>query len=162
MITEVPMPRTPAILFVCLGNICRSPLAEGAMRAVAEREGIECLIDSAGTGPWHIGDAPDPRAQRVARRHGVEIGDLRGRQVSADDFERFSHIVALDKQNLAALQKVRPTGSRAELKLLLDYVPGMAGKAVADPYYGDENDFEKTWSVVSLGAEALVALLKSA
>lgn len=82
----------PSILFVCLGNICRSPMAEGALRAEAARLGLDLIVESAGTGDWHAGQAPDARAQRAARRHGVEIGGLRARQVTAADFHRFDHV----------------------------------------------------------------------
>lgn len=150
----------PAVLFVCLGNICRSPLAEGAFRDQALKAGLDMLIDSAGTGDWHVGDPPDPRAQATALRHGVDISMLRGRQVEAADFQRFSHIIALDRQNLVDLKRIRPDDARAELKLLLDYVPGRAGKAVADPYYGSEADFETTWRDVEAGALALTAMFQ--
>ncbi|PWR23975.1 low molecular weight protein-tyrosine-phosphatase [Zavarzinia compransoris] len=153
------MPATPSVLFVCLGNICRSPLAEGALRDLAARSGVAVAVDSAGTGDWHVGDPPDTRAQRVARRHGVEIGGLRGRQVAVGDFLRFDHIVALDRQNLADLRKVAPAGATARLSLLLDHVPGREGQAVADPYYGDEAGFDVTWAEVRLGAEGLLRLI---
>ncbi|WP_298127222.1 low molecular weight protein-tyrosine-phosphatase, partial [Brevundimonas sp.] len=90
-----------SFLFVCLGNICRSPLAEGALRAEAARAGVAVVVDSAGTGDWHAGEAPDRRAQGVARRHGVDVSGLRARQVRAEDFRRFDHVIALDPQNLA-------------------------------------------------------------
>lgn len=146
----------PSVLFVCLGNICRSPLAEGALRDLAVRRGVAVHVDSAGTSDWHLGVAPDERAQRVAARHGVDIGGLRGRQVTAADFARFDHIVALDGQNLANLRAIAPAGGRALLSLLLDHVPGREGQAVADPYYGEEAGFEVTWAEVSLGAEGLL------
>ena len=149
----------PAVLFVCLGNICRSPLAEAAFRQEAERVGLDVEIDSAGTGGWHRGDPPDPRAQAVARRHGVEIGDYKARQVTADDFHRFSHIIALDRDNLAALKALRPADGRAELSLLLDAVEGRQGQAVADPYYGDAAGFDITWSDAAAGARALARRL---
>lgn len=157
----LPSPRPPALLFVCLGNICRSPLAEGAFRAEARRAGLEAIADSAGTGDWHVGSPPDARAQATARRHGVEIGALRGRQVTAEDFTRFTHIFALDADNLRALRRLAPAGHGARLGLLLDMVPGRAGQAVADPYYGDEQGFERTWDDVSAAARALVERLRA-
>jgi protein-tyrosine phosphatase len=144
-----------SILFVCLGNICRSPLAEAALRAEAERLGLEVEIDSAGTGDWHIGYPPDPRAAAVAARNGVDISQLRARQVTAEDFRRFDHIVALDEKNLSDLARLRPAGSKAELSLLLDHVDGRKGEAVADPYYGEEADFDAAWKDVTDGARAL-------
>lgn len=155
------MTEKPAILFVCLGNICRSPLAEAAFRREAEQAGLDAQIDSAGTGHWHVGAPPDRRAQAVARRNGVEIGGYRARQVFREDFFRFSHIVALDRENLAVLQRLRPDDARAELSLLLDHVEGREGQAVADPYYGDEAGFDETWADVTRGAQALVRRLKN-
>lgn len=144
-----------SVLFVCLGNICRSPLAEAAFRAEAERVGLDVEVDSAGTGDWHIGHAPDPRATAVAKRNGVEISHLRARQVSAEDFRRFDHIIALDAKNLADLRAMRPADGKAELTLLLDHVDGREGEAVADPYYGEDAGFDVTWGDVTDGATAL-------
>jgi len=144
-----------SVLFVCLGNICRSPLAEGALRREAGKLGLELDVDSAGTAHWHVGRPPDPRAAAVARKNGVSIDHRRGRQVSAEDFHRFDHIVALDAQNLKDLERLRPPGARARLSLLLDHVEGRSGQAVADPYYGDAEHFDAAWSDVALGAAAL-------
>jgi protein-tyrosine phosphatase len=152
---ERPSVTRPAVLFVCLGNICRSPLAEAAFRLEAERRGLVVEIDSAGTGAWHVGHPPDRRAQAVARGHGVDIGGYRARQVTSEDFRRFTHIVALDHDNLAALKALRPGDGTAELLLLLDAVEGRRGEAVADPYFGDEAGFEVTWSDAVAGASGL-------
>lgn len=151
----------PAVLFVCLGNICRSPLAEAAFRAEASRAGLEVEIDSAGTGDWHVGHAPDRRAQAVARRHGIDIAHYRARQVCAADFHRFTHVVAMDGENLRLLRRLRPADARAELSLLLDHVAGRAGESVADPYYGDAEGFDLTWADASAGAAALVHKLRA-
>ncbi len=150
----------PSVLFVCLGNICRSPLAEAAFRREAEAAGLDAEVDSAGTGDWHIGHAPDRRAQAVATRNGVDISGYRARQVSKADFDRFDHIVALDPANLADLEAVRPDGSKAKLSLFLDHVADRAGEAVADPYYGDDAGFYVTWADAGAGAKALVEALK--
>jgi len=144
-----------SVLFVCLGNICRSPLAEAAFRRSAERLGIDVEVDSAGTGDWHIGYPPDPRAAAVAARNGVDIAHLRARQVTPDDFRRFDHIVALDANNLRDLERMRPADGTAELSLLLDHVEGRKGEAVADPYYGEDSHFDAAWADVAAGAEAL-------
>ncbi|UFM65432.1 low molecular weight phosphotyrosine protein phosphatase [Paracoccus sp. MA] len=149
----------PSVLFVCLGNICRSPLAEAALRAAAKRAGAGLLIDSAGTGDWHLGHAPDRRAQAVAARAGIDISTLRARQVAAEDFRRFDHIVAMDRQNLADLRRIAPLDGRARLSLLLDHVPGRAGQSVADPYFGEAAGFETTWHDVTAGTQALLRLL---
>jgi protein-tyrosine phosphatase len=145
----------PAVLFVCLGNICRSPLAEAAFRHEAVRLGLDVEADSAGTGGWHAGEAPDRRAQAIAKQHGIDIGFYRARQVEARDFRRFSHIVALGLENLTALEAMRPADGTAALSLLLDYVQGREGQGVADPYYGDMAGFERTWADVTAGAQAL-------
>jgi protein-tyrosine phosphatase len=144
-----------SVLFVCLGNICRSPLAEAAFRREAQRLGLDVEIDSAGTGDWHIGYPPDPRAAAVAARNGVDIAHLRARQVTSDDFRRFDHIVALDANNLRDLERLRPADGKARLTLLLDHVEGREGEAVADPYYGQDEHFDEAWSDVSAGAAAL-------
>jgi protein-tyrosine phosphatase len=147
----------PSVLFVCLGNICRSPLAEAALRAEAERAGIVVMVDSAGTGDWHIGNPPDRRAQATALRHGIDISGFKARQVTRDDFTRFTHIYALDAANLADLQRLAPADTTAMLGLLLDLVPDRAGEDVIDPYYGGPEGFEETWADVSAAAAAIIA-----
>ncbi|MBD3728091.1 MAG: low molecular weight phosphotyrosine protein phosphatase [Sphingomonadales bacterium] len=156
------MSQIPSFLFVCLGNICRSPMAEGAMRQAAAAAGIELHIDSAGTAAYHVGEPPDPRAIRAAAANGADIAGLRARQAVAEDFARFTHIFALDHQNLAALERLAPAGSGAQLALLLDAVPGREGEAVVDPYYGGAEGFAATWADVSTAAARLVAMLARA
>ena len=151
-----------SILFICLGNICRSPLAQAAFEQEAARVGLAVTADSAGTGNWHVGHAPDPRAQAVALRNGVDIGQYQARQIVVEDFRRFDMIFALDAENLANLRRRAPSDSKARLSLLLDLVPGRQGQAVADPYYGDDAGFDVTWSDVAQAANALVARLQSA
>ena len=151
----------PAILFVCLGNICRSPLAEAAFRRAAEEAGLDVHIDSAGTGDWHAGKPPDPRAMALARRHGCDIAHYRARQLDRADFRRFTHIFALDHANLDDIRSIAPDDASATVSLLLDVVAGQEGRAVAGPYFGDEAGFEETWRDVVTAAEALAALLKS-
>ena len=151
---------TVSVLFVCLGNICRSPLAEAAFRREAERLGLEAEADSAGTGDWHVGEPPDARAVAVAARNGIDIAGLRARQVKPSDFHAFDHVLALDAANLAALERLRPPDGKAELSLLLDHVPGREGEAVADPYYGEADHFDVTWRDVSEAARALARKLK--
>jgi protein-tyrosine phosphatase len=146
---------TQRVLFVCLGNICRSPLAEAAFRAEAARIGLDAEADSAGTGNWHRGEPPDRRAIAAARRNGVDISHLRARQVQPGDFEHFDQVIALDGDNLADLRALQPAGSRARLSLLLDHVPGREGEAIADPYYGDDSHFDITWRDVTEGARML-------
>ncbi|MBO9671782.1 MAG: low molecular weight phosphotyrosine protein phosphatase, partial [Sphingobium sp.] len=135
----------PAILFVCLGNICRSPMAEGAFRLAAQDAGLDVEIESAGTGDWHVGNPPDHRAQATALRYGADISRYAARQVEPEDFHYFTHIFALDHSNLADLQAMAPVDARAELALLLDLVEGRQGGAIGDPYYGGDEGFERTW-----------------
>ena len=151
-----------SVLFVCLGNICRSPLAEAAFRAEAERLGLEVEVDSAGTGDWHIGRPPDARAAAVAQKNGIDISGLRARQVTVADFRRFDHIVALDTKNLADLQAIQPSGGKAQLSLMLDHVAGRAGQPVPDPYYGEDELFELTWAYVAEGAKGLARTIAGA
>lgn len=151
-----------SVLFVCLGNICRSPLAEGALRAEAARLGLDLVVDSAGTGDWHAGEPPDDRAVAVALRNGVDISGLRARQVRPADFRRFRHVIALDHDNLSNLRKLAPPDATAELSLLLDHVEGRQGQAVADPWFGDAAGFEVTWAEVTAAAVSLAARLRRA
>jgi protein-tyrosine phosphatase len=152
--------RPPSLLFVCLGNICRSPLAEAAFRDAAARAGLEAVADSAGTGEWHAGHAPDPRSQAVALAHGIDISLYKARRVRGEDFRAFDHILALDPQNLRDLHAIAPPGTTARISLLMDHVPGRAGQGVRDPYYGDEADFVRVWEECRLAAEALVGVLR--
>ena len=150
-----------SILMVCLGNICRSPLAEGAFRAAANRHGLEVEIDSCGTAAYHIGNAPDPRSIAVATQNGVNISALQARQLCEADFTEFTHIFAMDHENLANIQAVEPEGSIAEIALLMDLVSGREGAAIADPYYGGDDGFIHTWNDVSAAAEAFMEKLNA-
>lgn len=150
------------MLFVCAGNICRSPLAEAAFRQAAEEAGLAAEADSAGTGAWHEGEPPDSRAQEEALGHGIDISGYKARRVTREDFDRFTHVIALDGDNLAHLQAMRPDGAAAEVSLLLDHVEGREGASVADPYYGGAEGFATTWEDVSAAAGALVRKLGTA
>jgi protein-tyrosine phosphatase len=150
------------LLFVCLGNICRSPTAEGVFRHLAALEAPELAViaDSAGTGDYHIGDPPDIRSQRAALRRGIDLSGLRARQVSALDFDRFDLILAMDRSNLRTLQAQRPKGSRAELRLLLEFAEGLDDLEVPDPYFGGREGFERVLDLVTLGSRGLIAALE--
>jgi protein-tyrosine phosphatase len=150
------------ILFVCLGNICRSPTAEGVLRHLAALESPELAldIDSAGTADYHIGAPPDLRSQRAALRRGIDISGLRARQVTAADFERFDHILAMDQENLRELQALKPRGSRASMKLFLDYAPELNLRDVPDPYYRDAAAFEEVLDLTSAASRGLLAALE--
>ena len=127
------------------------------MRSAARDAGLDLETDSAGTGDWHVGQAPDRRAQAVARAHGGDVAGLRARQVDESDFRRFDLIFALDRSNLAALRAIEPMGGSARIALLLDAVPGREGEDVHDPYYGPDAGFEETWANVRAAADMIVA-----
>ena len=154
------MSSRPAILFVCLGNICRSPLAEAAFRAEAERAGLDASCDSAGTAAYHVGKAPDPRSIATAAAQGIDIRHYAARQIETRDFVRFTHILAMDHQNRADLVDRAPADATARIGLLMDVVPGREGAAIADPYYGGEENFVDTWDDATAAAKALVAKLQ--
>ena len=130
------------------------------MRAAASHRGIAVDVDSAGTGDWHIGKPPDPRAIATARRHGADITGLRGRQIQRTDFAEFDQIIALDAPNLDELRRLAPASARAELSLLLDHVHGRQGESVADPYFGQDAGFEMAWKDIEAGVEGLLASLE--
>ena len=151
----------PAVLFVCLGNICRSPLAEAAFRHAAEEAGLQAEADSAGTAAYHVGEPPDPRSIATAAKFGIDISHYRGRQLVQEDFTRFTHIFAMDHQNLRNIEALRPMEAPAHVSLLLDLLAGREGAAIADPYYDGEEHFEETWADVQTAAKALVERLVS-
>jgi protein-tyrosine phosphatase len=154
------MGKMTAILFVCLGNICRSPLAEGLFRHHAAKAGMitRFMIDSAGTGGWHAGEAPDRRSIAVAAGHGVEIAYQKARKVRSDDFEHFDLILGMDRQNVMDLIKLRPKSAKAEVALYLDYALG-AKKDVPDPFYGELPDFEGVYRLCDEASTALLTKL---
>jgi protein-tyrosine phosphatase len=146
-----------AVLFVCLGNICRSPMAEGAFRAAAARHGLECDVDSAGTATYHLGNPPDPRAIATARRNGVDISAQIARQIAREDFYRFTHIIAMDEANLAGIRSQAPRDATASIAMLMDALAGSEGSAVPDPYHGDDAMFAAVWEQIATAADALAA-----
>src|SRR5580704_3940499 len=152
------------ILFVCLGNICRSPTAEGVLRVLAAREAPELAlqIDSAGTAGYHIGEPPDPRTRQAAARRGYELGALRARIVEPDDFEHFDLILAMDEANLSVLQARAPSARREQLRLFLEFAPQTEIREVPDPYYGGPNGFEEVLDLVEAAARGLIAHLRKA
>ncbi len=147
------------LLFVCLGNICRSPTAEGVMRTLAERAGMtdEIEIDSAATGTWHIGQAPDIRAQRACKVHGVDISGHRARRVKREDFEVFDKILACDEFNLHDLQRMSPPEYRSKIELLMPYAGNPNDRVVPDPYEGDLQAFEETFRRCEAACKGLLA-----
>lgn len=146
----------PRLLFVCLGNICRSPTADGMARAMVAERRLDWTIDSAGTGGWHVRDPPDPRMVAAAASRGIDLSPLRARQVAAADFQRFDHIFAMDASNLANLERLRPEHARAALSLFLD------GDSVPDPYYGGADGFEHVLDLISDRLQILFETLAKA
>jgi len=145
------MSKEISVLFVCLGNICRSPLAEGVFRHILDERGLSdrFRVDSAGTGSWHVGESPDHRATRSAATHGVTLTG-HARQIQPEDFHRFDHIVAMDQSNLSHLQRyLEGVGGEVTLSLLREFDPqGGPGDEVPDPYYGGPNGFEEVYDMV--------------
>ncbi|MEP3226006.1 MAG: low molecular weight protein-tyrosine-phosphatase [Parasphingorhabdus sp.] len=148
-----------SVLFVCMGNICRSPLAEAALRQECGRIGKNVIVDSAATHDWHNGQPADDRAQAVALRNGAPIDHLRARAVRTSDFRDFDHIIALDNDNLSHLKSMEPSDGTAVLSLFLNHLDGRTGEDVADPYYETDDAFDTTWADVAAGAKALAARL---
>lgn len=146
------------VLFVCMGNICRSPTAEGVFRHLVEQQGLagRIIIDSAGTHDYHIGDAPDARSQAAAAHRGYDLSRLRARQIVRDDFIAFDHVLAMDQGNLELLQRQCPQASRGKLKLFLAYADGITLREVPDPYYGGAQGFEQVLDLVENAARGLL------
>jgi protein-tyrosine phosphatase len=146
-----------------MGNICRSPTAEAVFRFLLERQAadIEIEADSAGTHDYHIGEPPDPRAQRVGRAHGIDMSGLRARLLTAGDFERFDWILVMDRDNLEAALALAPPGRADRVRLLLDYAPQQPLREVPDPYYGKLADFERVFQLTQQAAEGLLQSLCS-
>jgi low molecular weight protein-tyrosine phosphatase len=147
-----------SVVFVCMGNICRSPTAEAVFRHFVESAGLSAHIDvdSAGTHDYHIGDPPDQRTQRAARQRGYDMGALRGRQVEAGDFHRFDYVLAMDRGNLAILQNLAPPDSGIQAQLFLEFARHHAESEVPDPYYGSEDGFERVLDMVEDAAQGLL------
>ena len=146
------------LLFVCTGNICRSPTAEAVFRhKVAQRGLAGCfVIDSAGTHGYHIGDPPDHRSVATARQHGVDMSDLRARKFSTKDFEEFDFILALDEGHYRIMESLRPEKGGAQLLMFLEHHPERKGECVPDPYYGDQKGFDHVYDLIEEGSERLL------
>jgi len=150
------------ILFVCTGNICRSPTAEGVLRHRLEQEGLSDQVEtlSAGTHDYHVGDPPDARAQRAAKTRGYDLSRLRARQVSPDHFRDFDLVLAMDRSHQLALRRIAPPEAQDRIRLFMEFAPGAGERDVPDPYYGDANDFELVLDLVEAGVEGLIAVIK--
>ena len=150
------------VLFVCMGNICRSPTAQGVFERLVEQTGLlqHIEIDSAGTHAYHIGHPPDPRAQAAAMRRGVDLSPQRARRVEAADFERFDYILAMDRDNIQHLEADCPPQHAHKLRLFLDFAPELHNNEVPDPYYGGPSGFEQVLDLVETGSEGLLRYLR--
>ena len=149
------------VLFVCLGNICRSPTAEGVFRRALEQAGLadEVEIDSCGVGSWHVGKAPDSRAQQVALCRGIDLSGLRARQLNVQDFAEFDYVLGMDQDNLRAIRDLKPANSQAHVGLFLDFA-GTPGTEVPDPYYGGDEGFENVLNMIEAASNGLIQHLK--
>ena len=158
------MSSTTGVLFICLGNICRSPLAEGVFRAELTRRGLtEAFnVDSCGTGGWHAGEGPDPRSVEVAARHGVDISMQRSRKLTQGDFSAFTWLVAMDRANARDTLARMPGGGSSRVVRFMDYVPNPPGPDVPDPYYGGPGGFDEVYDLLTRGMTPLLdAILES-
>jgi protein-tyrosine phosphatase len=146
------------VLFVCMGNLCRSPMAEGVFRQHVAQAGLDgqIAIDSAGTHDYHVGEPPDPRAQRAAGRRGYDLSALRGRQVSRADFVEFDYVLAMDAVNLRALERLCPPQHAHKLRLFMEFGAEFAPREVPDPYYGGEQGFEHVLDMVEEASRGLL------
>ena len=167
---QLSQPHSPAkplrLLFVCLGNICRSPTAEGVMRSLVQRSGLDgsVHVESAGTGSWHVGSPPDPRAAQVGHEHGTPL-EGRARQVRAEDFEDFDLLIAMDSANASALRRLAPGGrERAKVRLLREFDRASAAVGeldVPDPYYGASGGFHEVFGLIQAACEGLLEQIRS-
>lgn len=151
------------VLFVCLGNICRSPAAEGIFTDMVHQAGLQgrIHIDSAGTGDWHVGHAPDPRMIEAAGVRGIDLTPLRGRQVSAQDFHDFHYLLAMDKRNLSGLHSLAPQGLAERAQLFLNFAPEKRLMEVPDPYYGGPDGFEHVLDLVEAASTGLLNQIRT-
>lgn len=150
------------VLFVCMGNICRSPTAHGVFRDLVRQAGLDdqVLIDSAGTHAYHVGNPPDGRSMEAARRRGIELSDLRARSAEADDFERFDYVLAMDQDNYHSLSSICPDGLHEKIHMFMDFAPEMRTREVPDPYYGGAKGFEQVLDLVDAASAGLLAEIR--
>ena len=150
---------TIRVLFVCMGNICRSPTAEGVFRKLIEEAGLtdRIEIDSAGTHAYHVGEPPDSRAQAAAKRRGVDLSLQRGRQAVAEDFKRFEYVLAMDEENLEKLLSICPDGLEEKVELFMEYAAGGHPREVPDPYFGGASGFDRVLDMIEAASQGLLA-----
>jgi len=150
------------VLFVCMGNICRSPTAEGVFRKIVAEAGLDghIEIDSCGTGGWHVGEPPDPRAQREAAGRGIDISGLRGRQVHRSDFDRFDYVLAMDTLNRGELERHCPPDQQHKIHMCLDFAWNTTERDVPDPYYGGDDGFVHVYNLVEDACAGLLGRIR--
>lgn len=149
------------VLMVCLGNICRSPMAEGILRKKVNDHNLEVEIDSCGTASYHVGDSPDNRAQQTIRNHGHDISDLRGRQFETTDFDKFDLIYTMDENNyLNILDLARSEEDKLKVRMIMNEVYPQQNISVPDPYYGGQNGFEETYNMLDIAGEKIIEKIK--
>ena len=150
------------VLFVCMGNICRSPTAHGVFRKLVESEGLAdaIVIDSAGTHAYHVGNSPDQRAQQTALYRNLDLSDLRARQTASDDFERFDYVLAMDEDNYAILESSCPAGMEHKLRLFMSFAPELEIREVPDPYYGGNSGFEQVFDMIEAASQGLLDTIR--
>ena len=146
------------VLFVCMGNICRSPTAHGVFRKLVESQGLAdiIVIDSAGTHAYHVGNPPDQRAQQTALYRNLDLSDLRARQTANDDFERFDYLLAMDEDNYSILESSCPAGMEHKLHLFMNFAPELGLREVPDPYYGGDRGFEQVFDMIEAASQGLL------
>lgn len=150
--------RKASVLFVCMGNICRSPTAEGVFRHVVKERNMQdfITIDSAGTHAYHVGEPPDRRAQATAKSRGIDLSAQRARKVEASDFDRFDYIIAMDRSNYEDLKRIKGENPKAQLHLFMDFASDWDNREVPDPYYGGSNGFVEVFDMVQSASEGLL------
>lgn len=148
------------LLFVCMGNICRSPTAKGVFDAVLEEAGVDFVSESAGTHGYHVGNPPDPRAIEAALHVGVDIRNDRARRLTVEDFHRFDRVLTMDRANLDAALALQPVGAPARVQLVMELVPDYGMDEVPDPYYGGEDGFTRVVDMLQAAARALAQELR--
>jgi protein-tyrosine phosphatase len=146
------------VLFVCMGNICRSPTAHGVFRSMVNEAGLDHLIeiDSAGTHAYHVGNSPDRRAMATAASRGIDLSDLEARRVESEDFASFDYVIAMDQDNFLSLSEICPDEHIAKIQLFMDFAPQMRTREVPDPYYGGKAGFERVFDLVDAASRALL------
>lgn len=160
---KAPNPNRVKVLLICMGNICRSPTAHAVFRHLVQEHGLTELIeiDSAGTHAYHVGNPPDSRSMQTARKRGIDMSDLRARQVDLGDFYHYDYLIAMDDYNLSLLQEMAPRDMAHKLSLFLSFAPHLKEREVPDPYYGGADGFELVFDMVQAASEGLLSHIKS-